>query len=242
MESRKKELLHIQIQKKLKEKFDQLPYMTPLTSERELCQEYQVSRPTIRKALSAMEKKGQVVRIPGRGSFYVGNKVPIDYAEGNKHGLGLSQTLMSIGKVTHSHVLQQVIEVCDEELAEHLQITPGDLVFHLQRLRYVNDELYSVSSDYLPLALCPSLMEIDFSKNSLMKTLEKYNIHPCRTDNIIEFAKADPQTAAYLHLKKGAPVSVTHITVFDTQNHIIQYAVSRSDAYKSQFHVISSLA
>lgn len=241
MEKEKKELLHIQIQKKLKEKFDQLPYMTPLTSERELCQEYQVSRPTIRKALAAMEKKGQVIRIPGRGTFYIGNKVPIDYSEENKHGLSLSQTLTSIGKVTRSHVLQQVIEVSDEELAGHLQIQPGDLVFHLQRLRYVNEELYSVANDYLPLSLCPSLMEIDFSKNSLMETLEKQGIHPCRTDNIIEFTKADTQTAAYLHLKKGAPVSVTHITVFDANNRVIQYAITFSDAYKSRFHVISSL-
>ncbi|WP_306537265.1 GntR family transcriptional regulator [Megasphaera sp.] len=237
----KKELLHTQIQKRLKEKFDELPYMSPLTSERELCQEYQVSRPTIRKALAVMEENGQIIRIPGKGSFYIGNKIPIDYSNEKRHGFGLSQTLMSIGKVTHSHVLQQVIEVADEDVASHLQIEPGDLVFHLQRLRYVNNELYSLSNDYLPLALCPSLMEIDFSKNSLMQTLQKNQIHPRRTDNIIEFSKADSQTAAYLRLKKGAPVSVTRITIYDEKNKIIQYAISRSDAYKSRFHVISTL-
>ena len=46
-----------------------------------------------------------------------------------EHGFGLSQTLMSVGKVTHSRVLQQVIEIADEDIAGHLQIEPGDLVF-----------------------------------------------------------------------------------------------------------------
>ena len=232
--------LHAQVQEKLHKKFEAMPYMSPIPSERELCLEYGVSRPTIRKALSDMEQAGLVSRIQGRGSFYTGNKVSIDYSNPQKTGLGLFHALTSTGKVTRSHVLQQVIEVADAKLASRLQLPIGELVFHLQRLRFVDDELYSLANDYIPLAICPDLIDIDFSSSvSLLKTLDEHGIHPCREDKLIEFIRSDPKTATYLRLKKNAPISVTRITTYDREGRIIQYATSKSDAYKSQFRVTS---
>lgn len=231
--------LHAQIQEKLHRKFAAMPYMSPIPSERELCQEYSVSRPTVRKALADMEQAGLVSRIQGRGSFYIGNKIAIDYSNPKKTGLGLSHTLTSAGKATHSHVLQQIAEVADDKLAARLGIPVGELVFHLQRLRYINDDLYSLANDYIPLALCPKLIDIDFSNASLLHTLEENGIRPHREDKLIEFMRSDQKTATYLRLKKNAPISVIRITTYDKDGRIIQYATSKSDAYKSQFHVTS---
>ena len=242
MKQEQDRFLHAQVQEKLHRKFDAMPYMSPIPSERELCQEYGVSRPTIRKALAAMEQAGLVSRIQGRGSFYIGNKVSIDYSNPQKNGLGLSHTLTSTGKVTHSHVLQQVIEVADEKLASRLQLPEGELVFHLQRLRYIDDDLYSLANDYIPLALCPTLIDIDFSKASLLDALEEHGIRPCREDKLIEVMRSDQKTATYLRLKKNAPISVTRITTYDRDGRIIQYATSKSDAYKSQFRVTSTIS
>ncbi len=241
MDQKHDRFLHAQVQEKLQKKFDAMPYMSPLPSERELCEEYGVSRPTIRKALADMEQAGLVSRIQGRGSFYIGNKIAIDYSSPRKNGLGLSHTLISAGKVTHSHVLQQVIEVADEKLSGRLNLSSGELVFHLQRLRYIDDDLYSLANDYIPLALCPSLIDIDFSKASLVDALEEHGIHPWREDKLIECLRSDQKTATYLRLKKGAPISVTRITTYDRDGRIIQYATSKSDAYKSRFRVTSTI-
>lgn len=238
MQPKKQEFLHLTIQKKIQEKMEPLPYMSPIPSERELCDEYGVSRPTIRKALSEMEQTGLLSRIQGKGSFYIGNKVSIDYSDSDM-GLGLTQTLLSSGKVTHSHVLKQEIELPDSKLAGKLHIPENEFVFHLKRLRYVNEEIYSLADDYIPLKICPGLVEVDFSASSLLKTLAQNNIFSYREDKIIEFGRASPITGLHLRLKKGAPISVTHITVYDKDDNIILYATSKSDAYKSRFRITS---
>ena len=236
----KKGLLSYKIQQQIQERMEILPYMSPIPSERDLCEEYNVSRPTVRKALKEMEQNGLLARIRGRGAFYMGNKIAIDYTDDLSKGLGLTEILKSHGKITRSHVLQQTIELPDAKIAANLRISDEEFVFHLQRLRYVDEELYSLANDYIPLNLCPILPEIEFSDNtSLLKTLEENGVVPYREDKIIEFARSSAITAAKLKLKKGAPITATRITIYDREDNIILYATTKSDAYKSRFFVSS---
>lgn len=240
MENEKTKPLHQKVQQELIAQFADMEYFAPLPGERELCQRFNVSRPTVRRALESLDKDGLITRIQGRGSFYIGNKVPIDYSSGGR-GLGLFQVLSLAGKYTKSQVIQQVAEVPDANIAACLNLAEDELVFHLKRRRYVNDELYSLADDYVPLKLCPQLLETDFSCDSLFKTLEQNNILPCREEKTIEVKRANVQEAAYLNLKKGDPISLTRIITYDAASNIIQYATSRADAYKSRFRIISSV-
>lgn len=179
-------------------------------------------------------------RIQGRGTFYIGNKVAINYTDNLTNEPVLTQILKSHGKITRSHILKQTIELPETKIAANLHIPEDDFVFHLQRLRYIDDELYSLANDYIPLNLCPILPEIDFSDNtSLLKTLEENGVVPYREDKIIEFVRSSAITAAQLKLKKGAPITVTRITIYDKAGNIILYATTKSDAYKSRFFVSS---
>ena len=241
MENDKTNPLHIKVQQKLMHKFGDMEYFSPLPSERELCHIFNVSRPTIRKALENLEKENLITRIQGRGSFYIGNKVPIDYSNTSGHGLGLFQVLTSAGKFTKSYVLQQDIEFPHVDIAACLNLKDGEMVFHLKRLRYVNDELYSLADDYIPFSICPKLLETDFADASLFKTLEENNIIPFKEDKTIEVKKAGIQEATYLNLKKGDPLSITRIITYDKDSNIIQYATSKANAYKSRFRIVSSI-
>lgn len=241
MEKEKMGPLHIQIRQALLDSFADMAYFSPLPSERELCQRFNVSRPTIRKALENMEKENIITKIQGRGSFYIGNKIPIDYSNTSGHGLGLFQVLSSVGKYTKSYVLQQDIEIPHTDIAVCLNLQKDDMVFHLKRLRYVNNALYSLADDYIPLNTCPNLLETDFTSASLFRTLEENNVIPYKEDKTIEVKRADVQEAMHLNLQKGAPLSVTRILTYDKASNIIQYATSKADAYKSRFRIISTV-
>ena len=234
-------LLQQQVQEKIKEKFKNQPYFSALPGERELCQMFDVSRPTIRKVLDYLEEEGIIERVQGRGTFYIGNRMPIDYSDQSSHGIGLYSILSYAGKLTNSRVLQQNVELPTKKVASRLQLSEGELVFHLKRIRYVNGELYNIADDYIPLKYCPQIAEVDFTSASLMKTMEEHQIIPFREEKTIEIFKADELEATYLNLKVGDPITVTKIKTYDCNMRVIQYAVSKSDAYKSRFHVTSTV-
>jgi len=241
MNEKNNQPLYEKIRQKLLVSFAELEYFAPLPGERELCQQFAVSRPTIRKALDCLEQDSVITRIQGRGSFYIGKKIALDYSETDTHGLGLFEVLSSAGKFIRSQVLQQVAEAPTPKISACLKLEKDDLIFHLKRLRYVNDELYSLADDYIPLKFCPQLLEKDFSQASLIGILKENNIMACREDKTIEIKRAEAQEAAYLGLAKGDPIALTRIITYDSQNRILQYAISRTDAYKTQFRFVSAL-
>ena len=81
MTSKKQQRLHEKIRNAIERQFADLAYFSPIPGERELCQQLGVSRPTVRKALELLEAENKIVRMQGRGSFYTGEKIPVDYSE-----------------------------------------------------------------------------------------------------------------------------------------------------------------
>lgn len=63
-------------QKAILERFKDLDYYAPLPGERELCLDFNVSRPTIRKVLDNLEQQNMIVRIQGRGPFTSAKRCP----------------------------------------------------------------------------------------------------------------------------------------------------------------------
>ena len=199
-----------------------------------------VSRPTVRKALELLEAENKIVRLQGRGSFYTGEKIPVDYSEAPQRGFGLAQMFSAEGRVTRSAVLQQVVEPARGNLAAMLGISEGTLIFHLKRLRYVDEKIYAVTDDYIPLALCPELVHTDFTQHGLLRTLEAHDVHPYAEDKTIEVLRATPEIALYLEVAEAAPIFVTRIQTTDREGRIIQYATSKADAFRSRFRVRST--
>ena len=236
----KKQPLHEKIRDAMEKQFADLAYFSSITCERELCLMIGVSRPSVRKALELLEAENKIVRLQGRGSFYTGEKIPVDYSEAPQRGFGLAQMFSAEGRVTRSTVLQQVVEPARGNLAAMLGISEGTLIFHLKRLRYVDEKIYAVTDDYIPLALCPELVHTDFTQHGLLRTLEAHDVHPYAEDKTIEVLRATPEIALYLEVAEAAPIFVTRIQTTDREGRIIQYATSKADAFRSRFRVRST--
>lgn len=240
MTSRKRPL-HERARDEMERRFADLAYFSPIPGERELCQQLGVSRPTVRKALDLLAAENKIVRMQGRGSFYTGEKVPVDYAEAGQRGFGLARMFSAEGRVTRSTVLQQVVEPARGNLAAMLGLAGETLVFHLKRLRYVDERIYAVTDDYIPLALCPELVRVDFTSSGLLRTLEAHGVRPYAEDKTIEVIHASPEIALYLEVAEQAPIFVTRILTTDREGRVIQYATSQADAFRSRFRVRSTI-
>lgn len=230
MAERKKRFLYMQLKDQLQNEYKNKPYYSLLPGERELCEIYNVSRPTVRKALEVLEQEGCIAKIPGKGAFFVGHNNN-DRLERMTHSTNISffNQVRLNGDNTRSRILTQKIENVSEEIADILKLDPGERVFHLERLRYINFELWTISDAYIPYDLCPELMEHDFILNSLHNTLSGYGHVPAWANRRITAGKASDYDALNLGLEKGAPICIAKTITYDANDYPLEYSINRED-------------
>lgn len=233
MPEKKRKLLYEKLQERILETYQNKSYYSPLPGERELCDIYNVSRPTVRKALEMLEADGCIVRFPGKGAFFIGNKKKT--AEDSKNhtkNIAFYNRVNLRGDYTYSKVLTQKVVLADSNIAEVLQIPEGEMVFRLERLRYINGELWSLSDSYSIFSICPELMEYDYSERSLHNTMASYGHIPYRAKRHITVRCADEYEIFVLGLQPGALICIFDTLTYDQNDNLLEWSVSRFDALK----------
>lgn len=141
-----------------------------IPSENELCDEFNVTRMTVRSALNNLVKEGYITRRRGIGSIVLANKIYDNISaisgftkEMNNKGLEVSNILVSL----------EVVQA-DKDLASKLNINTGDNVWEIKRIRLVNDVRISFMITYMPLSMFPNLTKDDCI-GSLYEYVEKTN-------------------------------------------------------------------
>lgn len=157
-------MIYLDLVDEIIKEYEGTPYFSPMLSEREMCEKYHVSRPTIRKALQHLEGEGIIKVLRGKGAFFLGSGklVESSFTMGRRK-IGFYDQVVSQGSVPTSKVLTQDIQPADKLVAAKLKIKRGDPVFCLERVRYVDGEVFSVNSSRISYKLCPKLTEHDFS-------------------------------------------------------------------------------
>src|SRR5699024_6507359 len=124
--------LYLQIEADIRNKILNKKYLhgEQLPTEDQLCSIYDVSKITIRKALSILVKKDFVERIRGKGTFVKLNKEKITL--GSSHGF--SQALNKKGHIIRNTILSTKIRTPDVKLANTLNMDLNDNIVDIKRL------------------------------------------------------------------------------------------------------------
>ena len=208
-----------------------------IPSEAELGELYGVGRNTIRHALSELVKNGDLVTLHGVGTFV---------SDGSRHTktaeylYGMSQELAERGHTVSSKVLEADIIPADAFLSRRLGVQLGAEVAFLSRLRLLDGEPVAIERAYLPHALCPGILDHDFSAESLYEVLStEYNRRPHHAEQEIEGELATPQVAKLLKLEQPAVVLVFHRETRLADGKVIEYVDSelRADRFRFYAHL-----
>jgi DNA-binding GntR family transcriptional regulator len=201
-----------------------------LPAERALCEQLGVSRATVRRALVELVEDGLVESSVGRGSFVSSGPL----VEPPNALLSLTELGSRRGLVATARVLATEIHPATLEESEVFGIAPGADLFHLERLRMLDDVPVAVDASRVPLARAPHLVDVDFTTASLYATLTDAGAPPARAGYTVEALPATGPEAALLSIEVGAPVLVTLTTAYDPADRVVELCrtVYRGDRYR----------
>ncbi len=188
-----------------------------LPTERELSESFGVSRVTVRRALAALNTAGLVYAIQGRGSFVASEPL------GEPPNVLLSFHDLAAGDkvVVGAEVIQTDVRAATITEAEDFEIAPGAELVMLERLRTLDGLPVAIDLTIMPMALEPTLLELDWATASLYATLSAAGHTPVAADYSVEALPADERSASLLSTNVGAPLLVAESRAYDTDGRLI---------------------
>ncbi len=208
-----------------------------LPSERELCETFQLSRTTVREALDALVNEGLLRREKGRGTFVAEPKIMESWLSIPD---SFTDAMEQMGYRVETKVLNLSVTTAPHKVRQELRLKSDEPVIVLDRLRSILNEPILVVTSYLPEKICPTLIQEDFTQNSLYQLLrEKYNIKIASAKRYIEAVAANELEANLLHVKVGAPLMLIESTAYLEDGTPIEYFKARHRGDRTRFQVES---
>ncbi|HEX2286554.1 MAG TPA: GntR family transcriptional regulator [Mycobacterium sp.] len=180
----------------------QLPPGTKLPTEGQLAKRFNVSRATVRDAVRALIEAGYVTRRRGSGSYV---------AERRRMPHGLDSTVSFLAMIESAgfragmHVLDAAFEQCSEDDGP-LQLSPGDTVLAVERVRTADDRPVIYSRDRIPARLLRADFDLGKLEPSLFALLT-WAGHPAdHATATLRAVASTGHTAAVLGVRRGKPL------------------------------------
>jgi GntR family transcriptional regulator len=202
----------------------------PIATERELCAQYGVSRTTVQKALQELVHEGRLYRLQGKGTFVAPRKL-VQTIQLNGH----TEELEAQGLRPGSRLISIENAVATPEQAEFFGLSPTGPVHRIARLRLVDDEPIAIQTVVLDATRFGSVGRELAQAVSLYQLLsERYGVQLAGGEETVESAAAEPDEAALLGTRVGAPLLVLSRRSWDADGRPVEFARSlyRGDRYR----------
>ena len=202
----------------------------PVPAESQLCQQFSISRTTVRHALARLVFEGLIERHRGRGSFVAEPRL-----EHSKPFLSFEEEMLARGATTSIKLLGMRTESAEGKVAENLGLADGTAIIVLERLRFVNGQVVGYEIRYLPKQIGDALTTDEIHNQPLVPALRRILGKPrTRLHLKVTASTARREEARVLETKVGAPVLIReHIWYFEPEGPM-QYgkSVFRGDRYQ----------
>ena len=203
---------------------------TLVPSERELAEQYQVSRMTARQALSLLESEGVVYRKPPRGTFVAEPRVRF-------HIGSFSEEVSRMGRRPAAQLLWAEHQHPTPAVCLALALEDGAMVNVFHRLRTVDDVPFALETTFLPAELTPGILDVP-EHGSLWAVLrDRYGIELARSTAVLESIVLDDASSAQLGVRAGSAGTLLTRQTLDAAGRCVEYARDIYRADRAAFEV-----
>ena len=206
-----------------------------IPSENELADRFNVSRLTVRQAISQLTQEGFLNSRRGEGTFVTSNEDLINSFSLETTGFMDELFSTQLSKVTTKWATLSKM-VAPKPVKEKLQLEMGDEeVVQIKRVRLLRGRPFTYTINYLPVEIGARVNEKDLYRRRLLEILERdLKVEFTEAVQTIEASFADQEVAEKLEVASGSPILFVEKIMFTKQHKPVELFQSwyRGDLYK----------
>ncbi|HJS98973.1 MAG TPA: GntR family transcriptional regulator [Terriglobales bacterium] len=199
-------------------------------SEGQIAHKLSISKMPVRQAFQKLRSEGLLVIARGKRPVIGSGHVPWNFQQLR----GFGEEMRRRGLVPSAKLLAASLEEPGMEVAQALKLSPGERVYCLRRLRFVNSKPVAIVTSYLPARLFSGIEKQELEQQSLYHVMEHiYKRKLQWAEEIIGAVTAKQEDAEILETVSGSAMLLIKETTYDTQQIPIEYSMSllRGDRY-----------
>lgn len=192
-----------------------------IPSESALCNEFGVSRSTLRGVITQLVQVGLLYRVQGKGTFVAEPKITADTTV----YVGIREQLEAQGYEVRTEVIDLIEIKAGKTIANKMGIHETDSVYKLVRVRYVKDSPLSLHISYIPKKFCSDLETQDLKNEQLCAILAtEYKQVRKNVVETLESVVANADESAILQVKKGDPLLLLRDSIYNASGEMFEYS------------------
>lgn len=205
----------------------ELPAGSRLPSEPDLAKALNISRSTLRAALSYLENEGTVIRRRGVGTFVADQRSLYNNLNVN---WGVTHIIKATGAVPGTSEINFDIQPATGRLEESLKVPSGSSIIVVERVRTADQKPVSLSVDHLPVSRLPVTSNVDDSLEHFRSFLENHqsiyayigqelHLTISHATAWLRPMVADPDMALSLDVALHSPILYVEQIDYDSEGH-----------------------
>jgi GntR family transcriptional regulator len=206
-----------------------------IPSENELADRFNVSRLTVRQAISQLIQEGFLNSRRGEGTFVTSNEDLINSFSLETTGFMDELFSTQLSKVTTKWATLSKM-VAPKPVKEKLQLETNDEeVVQIKRVRLLRGRPFTYTINYLPVEIGARVNEKDLYRRRLLEILERdLKVEFTGAVQTIEASFADQEVAEKLEVASGSPILFVEKIMYSKQHKPIELFQSsyRGDLFK----------
>ncbi|HEY0601893.1 MAG TPA: GntR family transcriptional regulator [Herpetosiphonaceae bacterium] len=224
--------LYLQLKKLLEAQVanGDLPPHGRVPSERELSEQYDISRMTARQALTELIQEGRLYTSRGKGTFVAEPKI----RQSVQSLTSFTEDMRARGFTPTTRLVRLEQTTASDIIAARLRIPEGSPVVCIERLRLADDEPMALETACLFFDGVERLLHMDHDGSLYAVLRERFGIIPCEAVQEFDAVMALPRERSLLQLNEGSPVLRIQRTTFDAVQRPFEFVQSiyRGDRYR----------
>lgn len=206
-----------------------------IPTEKEISDAFQISRTTVRQAITELVQEGWLYRVKSKGTFVSQPKINQDFI---KKLESFNDQILRSGMTPSTELLECKTVKAKSDVARHLQVEENTAVIYLHRKRLADGEPIVTIETYLPYDDCSFILSHDLEQERLYHILSANpETTVFRVERQVEAVEAKTADINLLGIKRGKPIQSFVSVGYNALSKPIEYSVARYRGDRSRFEI-----